>query len=669
MTRKILLSAVTVLLSAAAWGQSSAIELRDTLKSSVKTDFRNRVHRLNEVSSGIEEIRGTASPLGEGDPIHWAQTLPGVTSGADGGSAMFVRGSNAGANLFTLDGVPVYGPSHILGLTTILPSAIIEDATLIKGGFGGTDGNFTASHMRITSKSVVADGMKASVSINNFLSEAGLEGHLGRKVSFIMNGRTSPLTHEYRLIRDMLPGTLGSLHDFKADVGDFYAKAMIDLNATGQLSTSLLYGNDLYSFGMSDDSHEKMGWNDLITMIRYNREGDKLSFDISASFNDYGSIQDERKTFNSSRQHIRLKSGLTEKMVSADFAARMGHRLRSGWGARLRHARFISGTGSASSYPVLLADFYGRVDYSIPGRFDLMAAARWNHYSCMKDGSHFRHTGPEIDFDAILHLGRSLHVEASFDRRYQYYHTLEGLPLGWSLDLIIPSLSAISPEMSTQVVLNTGYAVGKHHVSAGGFFKHMDNLVYYKYAQSLFSGSLNNWLTTVDTGKGQSFGSEFLYEFVSKDFESRIAYTWSKTNRFGFEGINEGQPFHARFDRAHVLNANIRWKAINAGITYQSGQWENAAAEDYIIHTANGDIEAEYFDGVNTFQMPDILRIDVSYRFSFKTGKVGHDINLGVYNLTSHFNPFMIYYDTDAQIWNEVAMLPIMPNFSYRITL
>jgi hypothetical protein len=54
--------------------------------------------------------------------------------------------------------------------------------------------------------------------------------------------------------------------------------------------------------------------------------------------------------------------------------------------------------------------------------------------------------------------------------------------------------------------------------------------------------------------------------------------------------------------------------------------------------------------------------------FSFKTRKVKHDVNVGLCNATNHFNPFMLYFDAATEGWKMIALLPILPNFSYRIS-
>jgi hypothetical protein len=63
-----------------------------------------------------KNIKTIISAMGEADPIKYIQTLPGISTGIEGTSAIFVRGGNIGNNLMTLDGVTVYGSSHLFGL-------------------------------------------------------------------------------------------------------------------------------------------------------------------------------------------------------------------------------------------------------------------------------------------------------------------------------------------------------------------------------------------------------------------------------------------------------------------------------------------------------------------------------------------------------------------------
>lgn len=97
-------------------GYHDDVSWRDTLPPAIKIDKRWLERELGMVRSDMKDIRAVVAPLGEGDPVKWAQSLPGVAAGADLSSAMYVRGGNMGNNLVTLDGVPVYGYSHLLGI-------------------------------------------------------------------------------------------------------------------------------------------------------------------------------------------------------------------------------------------------------------------------------------------------------------------------------------------------------------------------------------------------------------------------------------------------------------------------------------------------------------------------------------------------------------------------
>ena len=138
----------SLLLSLSVFAVSAQeVELRDSLEAARITAMRRMQRETGATLTTPEHIRATASPLGEGDALRWVQSLPGVATGADGTSAFYVRGGNSGGNLLTVDGIPIYGYSHILGITSVLPSDVIGSAGFVKGGFGGAQGNFSSSHI------------------------------------------------------------------------------------------------------------------------------------------------------------------------------------------------------------------------------------------------------------------------------------------------------------------------------------------------------------------------------------------------------------------------------------------------------------------------------------------------------------------------------------------
>lgn len=344
----------------------------------------------------------------------------------------------------------------------------------------------------------------------------------------------------------------------------------------------------------------------------------------------------------------------------------------------LRYARFAPGQIDADPKKTgtLLTTGWLSVGFSIPETLSLKAVARANRFRNQelkklvnkpyaKPGLH---KNMEYSLSAKWNVTRNLALEGSFDKMVQYYHTLEGLPVGWSLDMIVPTGRKVLPETSLQKSAGLSGHFGAHDISVAGFYKKMENLIYYKYSQALFTGALAAWENHVELGNGESYGLEVLYEFMKKDWYGRVSYTLSKTTREGFPSFYEGGPFHARFDRRHVLNATAQWKGINASFILQSGHWENGEAETYWMPAFwTGGWTADYYSGVNNYQMPTVIRLDLGYQFEFTTGPVMHSVNVGVCNLTNRFNPFMLYFDTRTESWKEIALLPILPNFSWRV--
>ena len=156
-----------------------------------------------------------------------------------------------------------------------------------------------------------------------------------------------------------------------------------------------------------------------------------------------------------------------------------------------------------------------------------------------------------------------------------------------------------------------------------------------------------------------------------------MAYTLSMTDRT-FAEVNGGLTFPAKFDRRHILNATAslkvadksRWNAALTGLfTYQSGHWETVAAGEYPAVTFFGEeYTLDYYTTVNNYQMPAYIRLDLGCNFKFKT-HCPQELNIGIYNVMNRHNPFSIIYDDRSREWRQVSLIPIMPSFSYKITL
>ncbi|NJK86552.1 MAG: Plug domain-containing protein [Bacteroidales bacterium] len=77
----------------------------------------------NNISS--HEVKRQSAAMGETDVLKSIGNLPGISFHNDGSSYFYVRGGNRDQNLVLIDEVPMYNPSHMLGLfSPVIPEAV-----------------------------------------------------------------------------------------------------------------------------------------------------------------------------------------------------------------------------------------------------------------------------------------------------------------------------------------------------------------------------------------------------------------------------------------------------------------------------------------------------------------------------------------------------------------
>lgn len=674
--------------------------LRDTLPEAVKV--ADRVQRVRADGYRIDPVktRRVVSPLGDGDAIKYIQTLPGVTMGGEGGSAIYVRGGNMGSNLMTLDGMPLYGVSHLLGFTTVYPGEVIGATEFHAGGFSSEEGNFTASHIRLQTRT--GDFAKTSWegSLTPFLASGSVSAPLVKdKISVLASLRVSPVGLEYKAARGIINRYQDVLQDFRATVGDAFGKVTWRVDSDNDLSLSLFGSLDRYGFVMGGNTDDAMGWSNGLANLCWDTRGirvfDKLH--TALSYNHHTGTQEQETVLDGSYNRYQLRSTLQE-LTLLSTATRSWGRWTSQFGLKVRGARFNPGSSrrfdgstykTAEESPLVdsymntvLTTLHGQLEYTVPDRFLLRMALRGNAYAYGVGGEGGQSGWlfhPEGSLTARLHLARSFGLEATADALTQYYHTLEGIPLGWSVDMVVPSDKTNPPEQALQGYAGLFGGYGNHTLRAGGFYKLMRNLVYYGDATQFFSSAQSGWHENICIGEGKSYGAEFLYEKDGEVLSWRTSYTWSKTDRM-FPDLNHGRRFPAKYDRRHVANASLDWTilrtdrrtwAFTTQFTYQSGSWDtlqDGALPGFFIGQKDL-IAMPMISALNNYELPAYIRWDAALHLDVKGRHARHEIGLGVYNLLNRHNPFMLRYNPDTHQWNLISLIPIMPSLSWHVTL
>lgn len=643
--------------------------------------------------SGIQTM---VAATGEADAIKYIQALPGVSTGAEGSSAIYVRGGNIGSNVITLDGVPVYGGSHLLGLTSAVPPGIVSSATFRNGGFRGVDNNMAASHIRLITETGSFTDWKWQLSASNFLLGGACSIPLVKdKVSLVASLRVSPVGQEFNAVQGLVGGALDSLSCVRAFAYDAFVKASWRVNRNHTITLSVFNSEDAYRYVYGGDSDESMAWRNLILnageellLARGWRMAARLSYNHFAGRQ--GIVRDMSGTIN----NLAIVNSLDELTARADFMQAYGDGMELRLGAVSRAALFNPGTSSTFSGTgtwmtldsprtdnrswSLTQTLYAELDLARHDRYELMACAKLNVNETDSDEDRrFRmHVNPEAGLLGRFNLARWLAIEGTADWTVQYYHTLEGIPLGWSLDMMVPTDSERGPEHALQFYGSVLSELGKHRITVGVYWKKMYNLVWFIDAGQLFSPALFGWKDNIAVGTGSSRGMEFLYEKEGERLNYMISYTWSRTDR-SFPKVNEGKPFPAKYDRRHILNVQASYVittnerrdiGMMGQFSYQSGHWETVPDGKFpALMPLGGAFSLDYYSGgVNNYEMPSYVRLDLGCYMKFR-GRRPQTVNLGIYNVLNRHNPFSITYDDRSREWRKISLLPIMPAVRYSI--
>ena len=677
-----------------------AQEINDTLKPAYSTASRTVIGNAGEYKVSSNIIGRIISPTGSADVIKFLQMMPGVSSGAEGSSAIYVRGGNLGGNVISLDGVPIYGSSHLLGFTSIYNGDYISESVIRIGGFHSSESNITASHIAL--KTIKADSTRRSfLTADNFsLGATIITPVKGQKLSFVGGIRYYPVDLEYKLLRGILSDEVKKIDNASANVYDIFGKLTWRPRDEEQLHLSLFLSQDKYSYDYNSSSHQKLNWSNLILSASYSKKlSSNYLLNANLSFNRFRNAQGQKSIISGTENNLSIGSSIDELSLDAILSKSLKSSGLFDIGIKSRMAILNPGSSAQFSQSIytgspavnnyfysVTTTLHSQLHFKKEAKYELLLAGRINaNITKQKNGripSWKTTYDPEISFMAQRYLGRFLGIETTVDYLTGYYHNLEGVPLGWSVDMIIPSGHIVSPEKTRQIYAGLFGGFTAFRFKVGAYRKKMNNLIYFEDATKLFGSAITGWEDKIKIGEGQSKGVEILIEKSSGRLTFTAAYTYSKTTRH-FEDINKNKTFRAKFDRPHILNISInhlvsegkerKW-GIRTFFTYQSGHMETVPGGEYFGHLLNEDESSMetrpvyWYSSINNYRFPAYYRLDFGIWLNIDKKNKTHNFNIGVYNVLNRHNPFSVIYEPETYSWKTISLLPIMPTLGYKLS-
>ncbi len=686
---------------------NAVIELNEIVVSGNKTETIDEKSQMSAVKLPAAQIKSLPAFMGEVDVLKVIQLLPGVQSGNEGSSGLYVRGGSPDQNLILLDGVPVYNVNHLFGFFSVFNADAINNVELIKGGFPARYGGRLSSVLSINMKEGNKKTYHGTGSVGIIASKLTLEGPLiTDKASFVISGRRTYIDLLAKpFIAKQFPDGGGVGYYFY----DLNGKINYELNEKDHVYLSAyngidkFYFKDVYRDNQGSNIYEsntaaRLAWGNLTGVMRWNHQFtqklfsnatvnySKYQFDVSVSDETLQGILPAIDTFSA---NLRYFSGIRDwsGKLDFDYIPAPNHFIKFGIGS-IWHTftpgaiQFkLSNTGTPPLDTTLSnnktvateLDYYLEDDMKIGNRIKMNAGIHGSAF--LVDGQNYFSVQPRLSLRFMIIPGLS--AKASYAQMAQYIHLLTNSGVGLPTDLWVPTTKRIKPENSWQIAAGLAKSFDPDiEISLEGYYKVMNNIIEYKEGSS-FVDLNGTWEDRVTAGKGWAYGSELFIQKKSGKTTGWIGYTLSWTYR-QFADINFGKAFPYKYDRRHDVSVAVMHKLnkswdFSATWVYGTGNAISLPLAQYPSISPWGGIspwtpELYYYKERNGYRMASYHRFDFGVTYHRETPWGQHSLNLSVYNAYNRKNPFFIYYgwdDKGNRAFTQVSLFPLLPSLSY----
>jgi hypothetical protein len=672
-----------------------ALEIDEVTVIGSKAERMLKSSRMGLVTLPVKTIKTLPVLLGETDALKAMQLFPGIQSGTEGSSALYIRGGGPDQNLILIDGVPVYNPNHLFGFISMFNTDVIKDISITKGGFPARYGGRLSSVVDIRIKEGNTREMKGNGSIGLISTKLILEGPLVKdKVSFLFSGRRSYLDVLKKPVKkfdNAIPDYF--FHDFTGKLS-YKLSGKSNIFLSYYLNRDKGKGDDEVKADTDEDYTYKRketsdyGWNTDILALHGN-------YIISKNLFFHGGISYQKYKAFSNNSQVEKKTDLNTDSVEItkyfagyhnsindvtagidfDFMPSSNHAIKFGvnyilhghnpdvnaYTVHSQDSTIIGNTGiNRQQISATETGLYIEDDFSIGNVIKSNIGLRFSGF--FVEDQWYLSLEPRISARFLVSPKWSLKV--AYSKMRQHVHLLSSAKIGLTTDLLVPTTSRIKPQTSEQFTIGTEIALNEAvNVSLEGYYKLMNNLIAYKEGASYMNE--NNWENLVEEGKGRSFGVELLVEKTKGKTTGWLGYTLSRSER-QFENISFGKVFPFRYDRTHDISLVIIHRfsgKTDAALTWVYGTGNAVTFWTEIF------FGIDYFEHRNNIRMPAYHRLDLSLN-RHKKKKWGEQTwSFGIYNAYNRINPFYLKYEYDPFRPRiiKVGLFPFLPSVTYSL--
>lgn len=643
--------------------------------------------------------------LGEKDIFRTLQLMPGVSSGNETSSGLYVRGGTPDQNLILLDGFTVYHVDHFYGFLSAFNADAIKDVQLYKGGFEAKYGGKISSVMEITGKTGNTNKVSGGVSISALSGSAHLEIPVSNKTNVFLSARRSYTD----FIQSGLYTKINEMYTTSSDDGtsdlpfarfnsdpkfyfyDLNAKITHQPTKNDVFTFSFYNGKDVldktanlsaqsggFGRGIPNDFAlnrvDILEWGNWGLSTKWSRQWtDKFYSNSTLAFSNYFSDREnyrERTVEDDDGSESTSINGSIEDNNILDFTFRMDNEYRLTQKNTLEFGLQSSYIDIAYSYTendtldlidtrtqgITFAS-YIQDKIFIKDKLTFIYGLRSTYYNL----TNTIYWEPRVSFN--YRYNDAWNFKTSWGLYYQYTNrvvrenVLEGNRDFWLLadDDMIPVSSAY------HYIVGVSYEKPNYLIDIELFYKPMNGLAEYTMRNESYRFTSGSSLPdNFYKGKGNSKGIELLLQKKYGSYTGWLGYTFSRVEH-QFEGLNSGLAYPAMYDQPHEINLvnTFQWGnwVLGGTFVFNTGRTYTAPVGSYQLTMLDGtEIDYIHVGDKNAFRLPAYNRLDISATYRYSIGKTLGSLGVSVFNVYGRKN---VWYREFDVVDNEIVIIDV----------
>lgn len=650
--------------------------------------------RMSSNNLSMETVKSLPAFMGEVDVMKSLMLLPGVSSGGEGSTGIFVRGGNVDQNLILLDEATVYNASHLMGFFSVFNADAIKDVQIYKGGIPAQYGGRLSSVVDMRMKDGNSKNLAATGGIGSISSRLTVEAPLQKNVSsFILSGRRTYADMFLPLASDSM------IRNNRLYFYDINAKANYRFSDKDRIFFSGYFGRDILRI----NSEFNMGWGNETATVRWNHIFNPRIFsNFTLIYSDFDYLLGFHYGVNS----FNWTSNIRDYSAKADFTWYLNPSNNIRFGAQSQYHTFNPGNIRGEGDDSAISDFnlsstnaleqalYVSNEQKIGSSFTLEYGLRWSVFQNLGKATIYSfdenynvtdtlsygsgtiyHTqqGLEPRLGMVYTLAGNQSFKASYNRTRQYLQQTHLSSTGTPIDVWFPASPNVKAQLADQWALGyfRNFQNNMIESSVEIYYKDMQNQLDFKEQANILLNPLMEG--ELRSGKAWSYGAEFMLNKTKGDFTGWFSYTWSRAWQ-QITDINNGNKYPAVFDRPHDISLVLAYDLsprlnLSANWVYQTGKPITMPAARYEW----GEVVVPLYTDRNAARLPDYHRLDLSATWQTRKRPNSNwqgSWNFSIYNAYFRKNVFSYSYRQNEQNVHQtdaykIYLFGIVPSVTY----